>query len=102
MGKRDSGKRAAGGPASSAPPPPPASFLALSASCLHVFNIQICLYTLSLQFGVVLVTASIVDTFFVRAVLVPALLFMAAESNWWPGKMPPVIHPVISLKNRFT
>jgi uncharacterized membrane protein YdfJ with MMPL/SSD domain len=53
---------------------------------------NVCLYTLlSSQFGVVLVTASIVDTFFVRAVLVPALLFMAAESNWWPGKMPPVI-----------
>lgn len=41
------------------------------------------------QFGFVLVTASLADTFIVRTLLVPALMFFAVESNWWPGKVPP-------------
>ena len=43
------------------------------------------------QFGFVLVTASIVDTFLVRALLVPALMFFAVDKNWWPGTMPPPV-----------
>ena len=43
------------------------------------------------QFGAVLVTASLVDTFLVRTFLVPALLFFAAESNWWPGRVPALV-----------
>ena len=42
------------------------------------------------QFGFVLVVATLVDTFVVRALLVPALMFIAVEWNWWPGKVPPV------------
>ena len=42
------------------------------------------------QIGVVLVVASLVDTFFTRAFLCPALLFSAERYNWWPGKMPEV------------
>jgi predicted RND superfamily exporter protein len=40
------------------------------------------------QFGFVLVAASLVDTFVVRTMLVPALLFFATEKNWWPGPVP--------------
>ena len=41
------------------------------------------------QFGFVLVTASLADTFIVRTLLVPALLGFFPETNWWPGKVPP-------------
>jgi len=41
------------------------------------------------QFGFVLVAASIADTFIVRTLLVPALMFFAVDSNWYPGKVPP-------------
>jgi uncharacterized membrane protein YdfJ with MMPL/SSD domain len=37
------------------------------------------------QFGFVLVAASLVDTFLVRTLFVPALMFLAVDSNWWPG-----------------
>lgn len=40
------------------------------------------------QFGFVLVAASVADTFIVRTLLVPALMFFAVESNWFPGKVP--------------
>ena len=33
--------------------------------------------------------ASLSDTFFVRTLLVPALMFFAVETNWWPGRVPP-------------
>lgn len=36
------------------------------------------------QWGFLLVTAALVDTLVVRAVLVPALMFCAVEANWWP------------------
>eukprot|EP01045_Picozoa_sp_COSAG04_P036972 COSAG04_NODE_9233_length_884_cov_1.671338_1_plen_56_part_00 len=39
------------------------------------------------QFGFVLVAASLVDTFVVRTLLVPALMFFAVEWNWWPGRV---------------
>ena len=41
------------------------------------------------QFGFILVTASLADTFIVRTMLVPALLGFFPETNWWPGKVPP-------------
>ena len=44
------------------------------------------------QFGFVLVAASLVDTFLVRTLFVPALMFLAVDSNWWPGAMPPPLH----------
>merc|ERR1712166_950212 len=39
------------------------------------------------QFGFILVSASLIDTFLVRTLLVPSLMFIAVETNWWPGKM---------------
>jgi hypothetical protein len=40
------------------------------------------------QFGFMLVVATLVDTFLIRTMLVPALMFCMVEWNWWPGKMP--------------
>lgn len=40
------------------------------------------------QIGFILVVATLVDTFVVRAVVVPALMFCAVERNWWPGAVP--------------
>jgi uncharacterized membrane protein YdfJ with MMPL/SSD domain len=40
------------------------------------------------QFGFVLVSASLIDTFIVRTLLVPSLMFIAVETNWWPGSVP--------------
>eukprot|EP00928_Gymnodinium_smaydae_P007348 TRINITY_DN12651_c0_g2_i1.p1 TRINITY_DN12651_c0_g2~~TRINITY_DN12651_c0_g2_i1.p1 ORF type:complete len:1238 (-),score=132.80 TRINITY_DN12651_c0_g2_i1:83-3550(-) len=42
------------------------------------------------QFGTLLVLSVLFDTFVVRTVLVPALMLIAAEWNWWPRVMPPV------------
>lgn len=50
------------------------------------------------QFGFVLVAASLVDTFLVRTLFVPALMFLAVESNWWPGAMPPPLHTSVHGK----
>jgi predicted RND superfamily exporter protein len=48
------------------------------------------------QFGTVLVVSSLVDTFFVRALFVPALMFLGGDKFiWWPGK-PPVPHITMS------
>jgi hypothetical protein len=44
------------------------------------------------QFGVLLITSVLLDTFVVRTVLVPALMLMAQGNNWWPRKMPPVFY----------
>lgn len=41
------------------------------------------------QFGYVLVSAAVIDTFIVRTFFVPALLHTGVEWNWWPGKPPP-------------
>eukprot|EP01063_Lacrimia_lanifica_P039161 TRINITY_DN8535_c0_g1_i1.p1 TRINITY_DN8535_c0_g1~~TRINITY_DN8535_c0_g1_i1.p1 ORF type:complete len:1000 (+),score=319.10 TRINITY_DN8535_c0_g1_i1:52-3051(+) len=41
------------------------------------------------QFGALLVVSVVVDTFLIRTILVPALMFTAAEWNWWPRQMPP-------------
>jgi len=41
------------------------------------------------QFGVLLITSVLFDTFVVRTVLVPALMLSAQGANWWPRRMPP-------------
>lgn len=43
------------------------------------------------QFGVLLVISVMFDTFVVRTVLVPALMLIAQDWNWWPRQMPPVL-----------
>lgn len=40
------------------------------------------------QFACLLVTSVLLDTFVVRTVLVPALMFSAGDWNWWPHRMP--------------
>eukprot|EP00928_Gymnodinium_smaydae_P071055 TRINITY_DN54736_c0_g1_i1.p1 TRINITY_DN54736_c0_g1~~TRINITY_DN54736_c0_g1_i1.p1 ORF type:complete len:891 (+),score=165.45 TRINITY_DN54736_c0_g1_i1:72-2744(+) len=40
------------------------------------------------QFAMLLITSVLLDTFVVRTVFVPALMFSAGEWNWWPRKMP--------------
>jgi len=45
------------------------------------------------QWGLMLVATSLIDTFLVRSVLVPSLLFCFVEWNWWPGRAPtPIYH----------
>ena len=40
------------------------------------------------QVGFILVIAVLVDTFIIRTTLVPAILSLAKEINWWPGIKP--------------
>jgi len=40
------------------------------------------------QFACVLVVSVLLDTFVVRTVLVPALMFSAGDWSWWPRRMP--------------
>ncbi|CAE7664961.1 mmpL11, partial [Symbiodinium sp. KB8] len=47
------------------------------------------------QFGVLIITSVLLDTFVVRTVLVPALMLTAQEWNWWPRTMPSAIHDVL-------
>lgn len=47
------------------------------------------------QFGVLIITSVLLDTFVVRTVLVPALMLIAQHWNWWPRSMPPPIHDVL-------
>jgi len=47
------------------------------------------------QFGVLLIASVLFDTFVVRTVLVPALMLIAQNWNWWPREMPPGIHDVL-------
>lgn len=44
-----------------------------------------CLY----QTGSVLLICCSVDTFVVRTLLVPAMMLVLVDYNWWPGKVPP-------------
>jgi len=43
------------------------------------------------QFGVLLIVSVLYDCFVVRTILVPALMLMAREWNWWPRRMPPAV-----------
>lgn len=54
------------------------AFSALMLSTLEVLQ----------QFGFVLVSCSIIDTFIVRSLFVPAIMLLGVDYNWWPGKMP--------------
>merc|ERR1711964_656580 len=47
------------------------------------------------QFGVLLITSVLFDTFVVRTVLVPALMLIMQRWNWWPREMPPPIHDAL-------
>jgi predicted RND superfamily exporter protein len=47
------------------------------------------------QFGVLLSFSVLFDTFVVRTVLVPALMLIARDWNWWPREMPPIIHDAL-------
>lgn len=44
------------------------------------------------QFGTLLVISVMFDTFVVRTVLVPSLMLVAQDWNWWPRQMPPAIY----------
>jgi len=39
------------------------------------------------QVGFILVVAVLVDTFIIRILLVPSVLSLAGEINWWPGSL---------------
>ena len=56
------------------------AFSSLMASSIHILR----------TVGLMLVVTCAVDTFVVRTMLVPALLLVAVEWNWWPGCVPPV------------
>ena len=52
------------------------------------------------QWGLMLVATSLIDTFLVRSVLVPCLMFSFVEYNWWPGRMPmPTLHSHLERRN---
>eukprot|EP00471_Norrisiella_sphaerica_P009129 CAMPEP_0184493164 /NCGR_PEP_ID=MMETSP0113_2-20130426/25278_1 /TAXON_ID=91329 /ORGANISM="Norrisiella sphaerica, Strain BC52" /LENGTH=1300 /DNA_ID=CAMNT_0026878333 /DNA_START=331 /DNA_END=4233 /DNA_ORIENTATION=+ len=57
-----------------------AAFSALISSQLFMLRI----------IGMLVTCTCLIDTFLVRAWLVPALLMIGVEWNWWPGKVPPV------------
>jgi len=40
--------------------------------------------------GLLITMTCFVDTFLVRALLVPAILMVGAEANWWPGRVPEI------------
>merc|ERR1711953_1400156 len=44
------------------------------------------------QIGLLLVTGTILDTWFIRPVVVPACMLIGdPEMAWWPRRMPPII-----------
>lgn len=47
------------------------------------------------QLAFYLVCAVLFDTFIVRSILVPALMSLLKDWNWFPSKLPPVIHNLI-------
>jgi len=54
-----------------------------------------CLQVLQ-QFGFVLCAASFLDCFVVRPFMVPALMLVLEQYNWWPVRMPPVTEVMVS------
>ena len=40
------------------------------------------------EWGFILLSSCLYDTFIVRTLIVPSLLFCAVEANWWPGHVP--------------
>ncbi|MHA1667265.1 MAG: MMPL family transporter [Candidatus Heimdallarchaeaceae archaeon] len=40
------------------------------------------------EFGFILTIAVILDTFVIRTILVPAIMYIAQKWNWWPSKKP--------------
>lgn len=47
------------------------------------------------QFGFLLIASVLFDTYVVRTVLVPALMMIAEDWNWWPRKMPHVMYTAL-------
>jgi len=47
------------------------------------------------QFGTLLIVSVLYDTFVVRTILVPAMMLIAQQWNWWPRRMPPPIHDIL-------
>jgi RND superfamily putative drug exporter len=41
-----------------------------------------------LEFGAMLMSAVLFDTFIVRTIFLPAVLHLLGEANWWPGRQP--------------
>jgi len=56
------------------------AFSSLMTSSIHILR----------SVGLMLVLTCAVDTFIIRTLLVPALLLVAVEWNWWPGCVPSV------------
>ena len=42
------------------------------------------------QMSFMMVIAVLIDTFVIRSLLVPAMMYLFGKANWWPGEMPPV------------
>ena len=40
------------------------------------------------QFGFILALGVLIDTFIVRAILVPSIMSLLGKFNWWPGRKP--------------
>merc|ERR1719329_349131 len=47
------------------------------------------------QFALLLIVSVLFDTFVVRTVMVPCLMLIAAEYNWWPREMPFAINDTL-------
>jgi len=48
------------------------------------------------QLAFYLVFAVLFDTFIVRTTLVPALMSLLYEANWWPGSVPPIKYTIFN------
>merc|ERR1711972_491176 len=51
------------------------------------------------QIGFILVFSIVVDTFVVRSILVPAMLSIVPQSNYWPSKMPDIKYEWLDRKS---
>jgi len=50
------------------------------------------------QLGAILVLACLIDTFIIRSLLVPSLMLVAVDNNWYPKKMPEVTVTMDTLR----